>query len=256
MAEQSQAYLQTVINTCLQAGKIMITGGSEMYRVEDTMLRIAKNAGLEDPRVFATPTGVFVSLNGGELSQLKQVRNRDINLELVARVNDLSRQFAAGKIDLYQLADRLNVVAIVTPSFSLPVQVLGAAIVSATLMVLFTGQYDWYDFPAAAVIGALGWLFYYGIKKPSKIRFLSEMLAAVFMGAVAIGLAKIFPVLQPDNILIGALMTLVPGVALVNALRDLFSGDLLSGIARGVEAALTAGALGGGVGLIMKFFGG
>lgn len=61
MAEQSQAYLQTVINTCLQAGKIMIAGGSEMYRVEDTMLRIAKNAGLEDTRVFATPTGVFVA---------------------------------------------------------------------------------------------------------------------------------------------------------------------------------------------------
>lgn len=256
MAEQSQAYLQTVINTCLQAGKIMIAGGSEMYRVEDTMLRIAKNAGLEDTRVFATPTGVFVSLNGGDISQLKQVRNRDINLELVARVNDLSRQFAAGQIDLYQLADRLNVVAIVTPSFSLPVQVLGAAIVSATLMVLFTGQYDWYDFPAAAGIGALGWLLYYGIKKLSKIRFLSEMLAAVFMGALAIGLAQIFTVLKPDNILIGALMTLVPGVALVNALRDLFSGDLLSGIARGVEAALTAGALGGGVGLIMKLFGG
>ena len=30
-----------------------------------------------------------------------------------------------------------------------------------------------------------------------------------------------------DHILIGALMTLVPGLALTNALRDLFMGDLL-----------------------------
>lgn len=50
-------------------------------------------------------------------------------------------------------------------------------------------------------------------------------------------------------------MTLVPGLALTNALRDLFMGDLLSGIVRMFEAALSALALGGGVGLVLKFVG-
>lgn len=251
----SQAYLQIVIDTCLTAGRLMIAGGSEMYRVEDTMLRIAKNAGIKDPRVFGGPTGVFISLNGGTYAQLKQVRDRNINLELVAHVNELSREFAAHRLSLYELQERLKVVALLTPSFPLWVQLIGAAVLSATLMVLFTGQYDWPDFPAAAAVGMIGLLAYDGAKKLSNIRFLSEMLAAIAMALVAIGLWHLFPVLQPDNILIGSLMTFVPGVALVNALRDLFSGDLISGIARSVEAVLTAIALGGGVGLVMKFLG-
>ena len=37
--------------------------------------------------------------------------------------------------------------------------------------------------------------------------------------------------------------------------RDLFMGDLLSGIVRMFEAALSALALGGGVGLVLKFVG-
>ena len=55
-----------------------------------------------------------------------------------------------------------------------------------------------------------------------------------------------------DNILIGSLMPLVPGVAITNALRDLFDGDLLSGIARATESILTAAALGGGIGIAIK----
>ena len=40
--------------------------------------------------------------------------------------------------------------------------------------------------------------------------------------------------------------------AITNALRDLFGGDLLSGMARTTEAVLTAIALGGGIGIAIK----
>ena len=98
--KESVNFHQEVIDICLTAGRLMIEGGSEMYRVEDTMMRIARNAGVEDPRVFATPTCVFMSLDGGKLSQMKQIRDRNINLELVDRVNDLSRKFAEKKIKI------------------------------------------------------------------------------------------------------------------------------------------------------------
>lgn len=34
-----------ILKTCVLAGKIMMENGSEVYRVEDTMNRIAANAG-------------------------------------------------------------------------------------------------------------------------------------------------------------------------------------------------------------------
>lgn len=248
-------FYQEVLDICLTAGRLMIEGGSEMYRVEDTMLRIARNADINDPRVFATPTCVFMSLDGGKLSQMKQIRDRNINLELVDRVNELSREFATKKIDLSELKNRIIEVAN-APSFPMWMQIIGAAVLSATLMVLFMDDYDWVDFPGAALIGAIGFWAYYEFKKYTKVRFLSELIAAMIMGVLALGLNYLYPKMIIDNILIGALMTLVPGLAMTNALRDLFMGDLLSGIVRMCEAILSALALGGGVGLVLKFVGG
>ncbi len=253
-SEETEFY-QQVLAICLTAGRLMIVGGSEMYRVEDTMLRIARNAGVRDPRVFATPTGVFMSLAGGELSQMIQVRERNMNLELVDRVNGLSREFANHELDFAELKDRIEAVETTTPSFPLWLQVLGAAALSATLMVLFMNDYDWIDFPAAAGVGSLGFLAYVWFKQMTRIRFISELLATIVMGLLALLLHHFFPVTTVANILIGGLMTLVPGVALTNALRDLFMGDLLSGIVRLVEAGLTAVSLGAGVALVIKFFG-
>ena len=243
-------FYQEVLDICLTAGRLMIEGGSEMYRVEDTMLRIARNADINDPRVFATPTCVFMSLDGGKLSQMKQIRDRNINLELVDRVNELSREFATKKIDLSELKNRIIEVAN-APSFPMWMQIL-----SATLMVLFMDDYDWVDFPGAALVGAIGFWAYYEFKKYTKVRFLSELIAAMIMGVLALGLNYLYPKMIIDNILIGALMTLVPGLAMTNALRDLFMGDLLSGIVRMCDAILSALALGGGVGLVLKFVGG
>lgn len=248
-------FYQEVLDICLTAGRLMIEGGSEMYRVEDTMLRIARNADINDPRVFATPTCVFMSLDGGKLSQMKQIRDRNINLELVDRVNELSREFATKKIDLSELKNRIIEVAN-APSFPMWMQIIGAAVLSATLMVLFMDDYDWVDFPGAALVGAIGFWAYYEFKKYTKVRFLSELIVAMIMGVLALGLNYLYPKMIIDNILIGALMTLVPGLAMTNALRDLFMGDLLSGIVRMCEAILSALALGGGVGLVLKFVGG
>ena len=185
---------------------------------------------------------------------MKQIRDRNINLELVDRVNELSREFAAKKIDLPELRERIVKVAN-APSFPMWLQVVGAGILSATLMVLFIDNYDWVDFPAAAFVGAVGFWAYCEFKKYTKVRFLSELVAAMVMGLLAVILNYLDPQMIIDHILVGALMTLVPGLALTNALRDLFMGDLLSGIVRMCEATLSALALGGGVGLVLKFMG-
>ncbi|WP_297819778.1 threonine/serine exporter family protein [uncultured Lactobacillus sp.] len=250
--EMESQYVAEVLDTCLKAGRLMIQGGSEMYRVEDTMRRIAFNAGVKGARCFTTPTGIFMSLGPHSYTQLTQIKDRNINLELVDRVNSLSRDFAAKKITLNELQKKLQALSESTPNFPIWLQIFGATILSCTLMVLFMNDYDWIDFPAAALVGGVGYGVYLAIKKYTNIRFLAELVTAIFMGVLTIGLCKIFPKLLVDNILIGALMTLVPGVAFTNALRDLFGGDILSGIVRGTEALFTAIALGGGIGIAIK----
>lgn len=45
-------------------------------------------------------------------------------------------------------------------------------------------------------------------------------------------------------------MTLIPGIGLTNALRDLFTGDSIAGILRSIEAVLTALAIAAGYFLV------
>ncbi|MDN6104612.1 MAG: threonine/serine exporter family protein, partial [Lacticaseibacillus paracasei] len=49
------------------------------------------------------------------------------------------------------------------------------------------------------------------------------------------------------NIIISALMPLVPGVAITNAIREILSRQIISGIVRTVDAIFVAGAIGSGV---------
>lgn len=254
--KRGETFYQDLLDTCLTAGELMIEGGSEMYRVEDTMMRIAKSAGEPDPRVFVVPTGVFMSLDHGNYCQTLLVHERNINLELVDRINSLSRAFAEQKITLQEVKREVNNIASGGfPTFPVWLQTIGAAILSATLMVMFMNNYDWIDFPAAAIVGATGFISFYYFKRFTNVKFLSELVAAVIMTVLATGLVHIFPQMIIDHILTGALMPLVPGLALTNALRDLFKGDILSGMVKICEALLTAFALGGGVGIVLKFLG-
>ncbi|GIP77456.1 hypothetical protein ITOLOC_14510 [Lactiplantibacillus plantarum] len=99
---------EMIIATCLKAGKIMVENGSEISRVDDTMMRIAQNAGVVAANTYVTITGVMMSIQGRNATQIAAVNQRTIDLEKVAQVNQLSREFAATTIDLPTLYQRLN----------------------------------------------------------------------------------------------------------------------------------------------------
>ena len=46
-----------------------------------------------------------------------------------------------------------------------------------------------------------------------------------------------------DMIMIGDIMLLIPGIPITNAVRDVLTGDTISGIMRFIEAMLWAGCL-------------
>ena len=79
----------------------------------------------------------------------------------------------------------------------------------------------------------------------------SFMVTFVATYAVNFGIAQ-----NSDMIIIGTLMTLVPGVAITNAMRDIIAGDLLAGTMKAVEAMLVALALAIGTGIVLILTGG
>lgn len=142
----SEKRKQLIIDTCILAGKIMLESGSEVYRTEDTITRIAANAGEPESVCYTTATGIFVGFRSSNYTQLENIPQRSINLEKVSLVNQLSREFAQKEITLPELYQRLTLLETDTPTFSISLCLLAAGIVSCTLMYIFGGT--WQDFIA------------------------------------------------------------------------------------------------------------
>ena len=59
-------FQKKILIVAVYAAEIMMRNGAEIYRVEDTVTRICKAGRIKHVEVFATPTGIFVSMDSGD----------------------------------------------------------------------------------------------------------------------------------------------------------------------------------------------
>jgi uncharacterized membrane protein YjjP (DUF1212 family) len=235
----------------LLAGRIMIKSGAETYRVEDTMLRMARSLNIEDAQSYVTPTGIFLSIGGIQITKITSISNRITDLHKIALVNSVSRKLTTKMITLEQAYDEL--LKIEKTNYFLPfsLQFFAAAIASCSFTLLYGGM--WSDMPASFVAGGLGFIVVNTLQELTRVKFFSEFLAALIIGLVAYLAIKFQLGTEIDKIIIGGVMPLVPGLLITNAVRDLMAGHFTSGISKGAEAILTAFAIGSGVALVVAF---
>ena len=89
--------------------------------------------------------------------------------------------------------------------------------------------------------------------------FFRTTAGAAAGGLVAVALIALGLGHNQDLIIIGALMALVPGIAITNAMRDIMAGDMVAGISKGAEALLIGVAMALGTALalgLVRVFGG
>ncbi|MGJ7919196.1 threonine/serine exporter family protein [Neobacillus sp. LXY-4] len=242
-----------IMDLCLLAGKIMLQSGAETYRVEDTMMRIARSLGIQETHSYVTPTGIFFSAEGTEPTKTRLIRimDRTTDLEKVTMVNAISRQISSGDLGLKEASRKLREIEMSYLSFSFFSRVLAAAIASGCFLIMFKGS--WTDFIPSMISGGLGYFFAVYFHKMVPIKFFSEFSASFIIGLVSFLSVKIGIGTELDKIIIGSVMPLVPGLLLTNAVRDLMAGHLVSGLSKGAEALLTAFAIGSGIAVVLSF---
>lgn len=242
---------EMAIDCILLAGRIMMESGAETYRVEDTMLRMARSQNLDDAQSYVTPTGIIFSLGRTQPTRVTSISNRITDLHKITLVNNVSRKLTSQIITLEQAYDELK--NIESRNYFLPVaiQVLAASIASSCFLVLFYGA--WSNVPAAFVAGGTGLYLVIVVQEMTKVKFFSEFFAALVVGTIAFFAVKFGYGTDLDQIIIGGVMPLVPGLLITNAVRDLMAGHFTSGISKGAEAFLTAFAIGSGIALVLSF---
>ena len=165
--------LNAVIDVIMLAGTILLKSGSEIYRVEDTMIRIAHSQGIVDCNVLAMPAAIFFSIENTNISRMKRVTSSSYNIEKVCDVNQVSRELVGGQIGLSTAFERLKEIR----NQALPYtkfQVTVAATLSAPFFsIMFGGNV--YDAFGAAIATLFGFAFSLYVER----FFLLELLRAV-----------------------------------------------------------------------------
>ncbi|KMS30333.1 hypothetical protein FE74_15085, partial [Staphylococcus aureus] len=80
----------------------------------------------------------------------------------------------------------------------------------------------------------------------SKSQCIPEITCSIFIAIICIIGHSLFPTGDLATIIIAAVMLIVPGVLITNAIQDLFGGPMLRFTPKSVEALVTA--LGSGAG--------
>ncbi|UXU59201.1 threonine/serine exporter family protein [Staphylococcus agnetis] len=241
-----------VIDVVLLAGKVLLESGAETYRVEDTMGRIAASFGLEDTYAFVTSTAIMFSLNDRTNTRLVRVRERTTDLEKIAIANNVSRKISQNQLTLDQAKSELIHLEHASLQYSFILKFISAAIASGFFLFMFGGVAR--DFIYAVMAGAGAFLTFDLVQRYIQIKFFSEFISSMVVITIAASFTKLGMTVNQDIITIAGVMPLVPGILITNAIRDLMAGELLAGMSRGVEAALTAFAIGAGVAVVLIIF--
>lgn len=234
------------------AGQIILENGGETYRTEDTIIRMLENK-VDNVETFVTPTGIFVSVeqDGKIYTKLSRIRKRNTDLNKVALVNDLSRRFSkaeVGELDIdHYLKELISIKAIKRYNYYL--RIFAGGIAAAASVMLFGG--NWADFTPTFITAMVLQVVVMFLEKKGFANFIINCFGG--------GLVTIFSIIfseigmgSLDMVIIGSVMTLVPGVAITNSLRDVMSGDLVSGTSRGIDALIAAVGIGIGVGVLLN----
>lgn len=244
----------SILQLAYEMGETLLANGAEISRVQETMERVAKAYQIETFHVYVLTNAIFA--NGTEngitsATKLTHVPSTSIHLGRISSLNQLSREISAGQHTVEEAFAILEKIK-VQPYSRLWLATIACGIGSAAFSYLFGGSL--WDSSIALACGLALEPFLFFCDKYKMTKFLRNLLASAFVtlcGAFffTLGLGD-----NMDKIIIGAIIRLVPGVALTTSIRDFFNGDYLSGTIRLIDAFLIGLCIAVGVGVVVRLF--
>ena len=215
-----------------EMGYRLMKSGAEIYRVEESIQRLLQAYGAPRGEVFAIPNCLMVSLtspDGRPVTQIRRMPTHGTDIYLLEKYNGLCRRLCR--------------------VYSLPTQ-LAAHFLGCGMFSLFYG-----GTPADGLCGGLCGMVI-GLCMALMTRLGANLFFRTIAGGAASALAAVALTRlgvgqNQDLIIIGALMALVPGIAMTNAMRDIMAGDMVAGISKAAEALLIGAAIALGTALAL-----
>lgn len=252
--EFNETYKKSILRLALFLGEQMLINGAETFRVEDTILRLCTSRGFNHINVFASPTVIIIAdYRFDGYSFMKTIKARSIDLNKISLLNNFSRNFVTNTdIPLNDAFKELKAISAIT-CYSPVLTYLSTGLGSAFFACLLGGN-NIPNFLSTIVTSILAVILYKKIMKLSSISAFSSLTASIVIALIGLTLTQLNVITSPTTLIVGSIMPLLPGVSFIKGIRDLISGDLISGVARAFDACVTAVSIAAGVGIILNIW--
>ena len=236
------------LDLAYEAGTILLENGAEISRVEETMRRIASHYGVEDESFFVLSNGIMVTAK--DYARSKFIPIKGASLDKVVAVNQLSREVEQGECSLEQLDQRLKDIRAMKAKSAWE-QILASALGSAAFCIIFGGSFM--DCLASCIAGLVLWVYMLFVASKHLSRIVGNVTGGLLATSICFALYRLGLGDHLSNMIIGAIIPLIPGVAFTNGIRDMANEDYIAGITRLLDAMLTFFCIALGVALAFMF---
>lgn len=242
-----------LLTGALDLGEQMLLRGAEVGRVEDTMTRLLRSQGAVRVDVFTITSSIVVTAHwpDGPITQTRRITGIQYDMTALTQLNALSRAICTGACSVSDIGPQLRHIS-QGKRYGFPATIAFYSFTSLVFSLFFGGTP--LDAIISTAVGALLRILLQLFERLQISGIVSTLFCAIVGGLIAHGLAHIGVPCSPGKVSIGNIMLLVPGIAMTNAIRDMFTGDTISGLLRFFESLLLSLALAWGFALPSALF--
>ena len=242
--------MEKYLNCVMDIGEKMLISGAEVHRIEQSICHMCKAFGASRTDVFIITSSMVVTVFdevGKTYTQTRRITASGTDFEKLHKLNALSRKICSQHLSVEDIKAELEKIeACRARPFWL--ESLSYSVIAGAFTLFYGGSIT--EAMVSFVIGAIVRLSVAVGEKAIRNRVFSKFFSSVVATLLAYIALKIGVIESVDKVIIGNIMTLIPGVGLTNALRDLFTGDSIAAILRTIEAVLIALAIAAGYFLV------
>ncbi len=243
MINNEEISSEKVLSLALDLGKNMIKCSAEINRVEDTVIRICYAYGMKQTQVFSIISMINATVtekSGKTHTQMRRIYSYSTNFGRLEKLNALSRRICNETPDIDKAREELDEICSDKKKYSI-MACIGHIIAASSFTMFFGGSL--LDAVAAAPIAFIVWLFNTYIKARGMSRLFFTALNSAISGALALFFVRFGFGTNASAIMMGDIMLIIPGLMLINSVREMLCGDVMSGLLRLLESIIISLAI-------------
>jgi uncharacterized membrane protein YjjP (DUF1212 family) len=223
----------------IRLGKALHKLGSTAYRLEDSLLSIARFLDIR-ASFMITPTALTFILSDDEDDQqynhLVRVEPGEIDLGSLARIDELVDELINGERTLDEAIERLNEVNNKPPPYGVILTFFAFGSSSGAFAMLM--QTSWHDVFWSTVLGFVVFLFVIWAERSHRVTEMLEPMAALTTSMLASLISLFDPSINIPMVILSSIIAFIPGLSLTVGLSELAARHLMSGTARIMDSIM------------------